>query len=291
MNFILENIKNYKLLDSGLGEKLEVFGDFVVRRPDPEILWTKNRPEIWDNFDLYFKKEGKGFKWFFKNGKEIKNWEIEILDLKLLLKLNNFKHTGLFPEQILQWQFLGDLIEKKKELDSNRQIKVLNLFGYSGGASVYLAKKGALVTHVDSSRQAISWAKENENLNNKNTKLNIRYILEDAFKFVENEIKRGASYDAILMDPPTYGKSPKGKKWILEENIKELLFSCKKLLSKEPIFFVLSGYSAGYSHNTYRNLLLDVFKEDMKIESGELCIKEESSQRFLSSGIFARIVF
>ncbi len=287
MDFSLKNTDSYKLIDCGDGEKLEDFAGVILRRPDPQSIWPKSFPLLWENYDLYFKKTTKGFKWVFK--KDIKEWKIIFENLNLILKINNFKHTGLFPEQAILWRKMGDLIDQSKKINPNKQIKVLNLFSYTGASALYLAKKGADVLCVDSSKQAILWANQNKSINSFSG--SVRFLLDDALKFVEKESKRGNVYDAILLDPPPYGKTSSGKKWILEDDLLKLLISCKKILSKNKIFLLLSGYGTNYSFLTYQNLLQKVFEEKKNISSGELSIKQQEEEAYLSSGIFSIVSF
>jgi 23S rRNA (cytosine1962-C5)-methyltransferase len=287
MNLILDNLKGYSLIDSGEGEKLEDFFGVITRRPDPQAIWSrKKRVEDWENYDLYFKKTTKGFKWFFK--KDVKEWQGLVLGLNLILKINNFKHTGLFPEQTLLWQMAGQVLQKHRKENPNRQIKVLNLFGYTGGVSLYLASLGADVTHIDASKQAILWANQNKSKNNLTG--SVRFLLDDALKFTEKELRRGSFYDAIILDPPPYGKTSSGKKWILEDDVLNLLKNCKKILSQNKAFVLMSGYGTDYSFATYTNLLKEVF-EGGEVSDGELLIKEMETERKLSCGIFSMISF
>lgn len=287
MNLILKNLEGYSLLDSGDGEKLEDFFGVVLRRPDPQAIWSKRKTkEDWENYDLYFKKTSKGFKWLFK--KEIKEWQGLVLGLNLIFKINNFKHTGLFPEQTLLWEMVGQILNQYKKENSQRQIKVLNLFGYTGGVSLYLASLGADVTHIDASKQAILWANQNKSKNNLSG--SVRFLLDDALKFTEREMRRGGVYDAIILDPPPYGKNANGKKWLLEDDVLNLLKNCQKILSKNKAFVLMSGYGTDYSFATYTNLLKEVF-EDGDSSDGELLIKEKETDRKLSCGIFSTVSF
>jgi 23S rRNA (cytosine1962-C5)-methyltransferase len=302
---ILTTLKNndYELIDSGVGmfggEKLERFGKYVIRRPDPEVLWKKNKSEeVWNNADATFSTSSTGGKWNVKE-ETLKEWNIKIEDLEFLLKIQNFKHIGIFPEHIEQWKWMVEKVESRKSKVENgekeREIKILNLFGYTGGASIALAKSGddkkIQVTHVDSSEPSVDWTKENAKLNNIS---NIRFIVDDARKFVEREIKRGVKYDAIVMDPPVYGKGDKKqsveKAWHIENDLLPLLARCKELLSSDPIFFVVAGYASEYSHLSYKNALSEVFP-NTDLESGELAVKESESERLLPAGIFARVTF
>ncbi len=266
-----ESQPEYELIDSGSNYKLERYGKFVLSRPDPQALWPTDRKN-WKS-DAEFKDD-----W----NKTTEPWSIDFGGLKLQIKLSPFKHTGLFPEQIVNWQWMEKLI-----LESKRPIKVLNLFGYTGGASLICAKAGAEVTHVDASKSAITWANENASLSNLQDKP-IRWILDDALEFVKKEIRRGNKYDAIVMDPPSFGRGAKGEVWKIEEGFLDLMDNCFKLLSDNPLFFVLNGYSAGYSAIAYEENLKPLQKKyGGSIESGELAI-QDSNKRLLPCGIVAR---
>ena len=266
-----ESQPEYELIDSGSNYKLERYGKFVLSRPDPQALWATDRKN-W-KFDAEFKDD-----W----NKTIEPWSIDFGGLKLQIKLSPFKHTGLFPEQIVNWQWMEKLITESKQ-----PVKVLNLFGYTGGASLICAKAGAEVTHVDASKSAITWANENASLSNLQDKP-IRWILDDALEFVKKEIRRGNKYDAIVMDPPSFGRGAKGEVWKIEEGFLDLMDNCFKLLSDNPLFFVLNGYSAGYSAIAYEENLKPLQKKyGGSIESGELAI-QDSNKRLLPCGIVAR---
>lgn len=268
---IAESQPDYELLDSGNNTKLERYGKFVLSRPDPQALWPTDTKD-W-KFDAEFKDD-----W----NKTIEPWVIDFGGLKLQIKLSPFKHTGLFPEQILNWQWMEKLI-----MESNRPIKVLNLFGYTGGATLICAKAGAEVTHVDASKSAITWANENAKLSGLEDKP-IRWILDDALAFVKKEVRRGVKYDAIVMDPPSFGRGAKGEVWKIEEGFLDLMNDCFKLLSGTPLFFVLNGYSAGYSAIAYEENLKPLQQKfGGTVESGELAIKD-SKGRLLPCGIVAR---
>lgn len=269
---------DYELLDSGSNYKLERYGKFVLSRPDPQALWPTDT-RSW-KFDAEFRKKEGDEKGDWKS--KIDKWNINFSGLTLQIKLSPFKHTGLFPEQIVNWQWMEKLI-----IESKRPIRVLNLFGYTGGASLICAKAGAEVTHVDASKSAITWANENAKLSGLEEKP-IRWILDDALEFVKKEVRRGNKYDAIVMDPPSFGRGAKGEVWKIEEGFLDLMDNCFKLLSDAPLFFVLNGYSAGYSAIAYEeNLkpLMEKFGGD--IEAGELAIRD-SKGHLLPCGIVAR---
>lgn len=272
--------KDYELLDSGDGEKLERFGEVILSRPDPQAIWSKNLSgEEWNKAKASFAKDGKSWK-----GEQNvpKNWNITLNNLTFGIELSRFKHTGIFPEQYPNWQWIQEVIKK-----AGREIKVLNLFGYTGGATVAALKAGANVCHVDASKTSIERAKENAKLSGVAEKP-VRWILDDALKFVKREVKRGNTYDAIIMDPPTYGHGPSKELWKIEEHLKELLDNCKKILSKDPLFLIINGYASGYSSLSYRNALLSIAGTSGSIEYGELSLVPKQGTNMLPAGIFAR---
>ncbi len=271
----------YKLLDSGEGEKLEQYGDFVVARPDPQAVWVKSLPVVeWEGADATF-----GNSWKKKEGMP-ESWVSEVGGLKFQIELASFKHTGVFPEHAENWAF----IENELKIQ-NSKLKILNLFGYTGGATLAAAKAGAEVTHVDASKPAITAARENVNLNGLEG-ATIKWMLDDVKKFVEREVKRGNKYDGVVMDPPSFGRGAKGELWKIEDDLLPLLQSVKKLLSPDFKFVLLNGYAAGYTPTSYAQLLSSVLGVELgDVESGELVIKEDSPRGFsLPAGIFARYV-
>ncbi len=279
--------KDYELIDSGDNEKLERYGTYILRRPDPEALWKKSLPESsWAKADLRFKREGKNTKWLVRPGLP-KRWAIEIDDLQFSIKPSSFKHTGLFPEQVKNWQWMSNLISKNKN-SYTEPIKVLNLFAYTGGATLACARACAEVCHVDGSKTAVAWARENAELS-KMSDAKIRWIVDDCISFLKREIKRGRKYDAIIMDPPSFGHGPKDELWKIEEDFLVLIDLCREIMSDKPLFILINGYTAGYSPITYENNLKYMTKDfSGSIESGELAIAETSGGRLLPCGIFAR---
>lgn len=278
----IENFgKDYALLDSGEGEKLERFGSVVLSRPDPQALWRKSLPESeWKKADASFSRSEASAEWAYKNGK-LEKWSIDFAGLKLWIKPTAFKHTGLFPEQAANWDWMRNIIK------GNEGIDILNLFGYTGGATLACAQAGAKVVHVDGSKSAITWARENADLSGLAEKP-VRWILEDAPTFVGRELKRGNKYDAIIMDPPAFGHGANKEIWRIEEHFLSLVEDCIKLLKDKPLFFIINGYSAGYSAIAYENVLkVLVEKFGGSIEIGELTLPEEKG-RLLPCGIFAR---
>jgi len=275
--------KDYELLDSGDGEKLERYGKYIFRRPDPQALWAKQLPtNTWAKTDASFRRDGQKGDWDLKPGLP-ERWVIEFGELKFWIRPTSFKHTGLFPEQLPNWDWMRDCIRS-----AGRPISVLNLFGYTGGASIAAAQAGASVVHIDGSKVAIKWGRDNAELSGLSDKP-IRWILEDARTFVEREIKRGNKYDGILLDPPAFGHGPNNELWKIEDHLPELLKLCSQLLSDNPLFFLINGYASGYSAIAYENNLRPMLeKHGGEFEKGELTIEESNSGRLLPCGIYAR---
>ena len=237
--YIADGWKDYEIIDTSSGEKLERWGDYILIRPDPQAIWkTEKRHKGWNNPNAHYHRSKKGGgEWeFFDLPKQ---WSISYGELKFWLKPFNFKHTGLFPEQAVNWDFMRRKIKAAK-----RDIKVLNLFAYTGGATVACAKAGASVTHVDASKGMVTWAKENASLSGL-ASAPIRYLVDDCVKFVEREIRRGKHYDGIIMDPPSYGRGPGGEVWKIEDKIHELVKLCSFVMSDEPLFFIINSYTTG----------------------------------------------
>ena len=275
--------KDYELIDSGDCKKLERYGSYFLVRPDPEALWKRNvGNDIWDKAELKFTRNEMRTRWVIKDGIP-KSWNISYGDLKFSIKPTSFKHTGLFPEQLPNWDWMKKLIKNEDKKPS-----VLNLFAYTGGATLACAKAGAEVCHVDGSKTAVAWARENAEISGLKD-APIRWIVEDVLIFLKREIKRGHKYDAIIMDPPSFGHGPKDELWKIEEHFLELMKLCKEILSDDPLFVVINGYTAGYSSIAYQNNLIDMMdKYKGNIEIGELVIEESNSDRLLPCGIFAR---
>lgn len=249
---IANDWKDYKVIATGDGEKLEKWGDYILLRPDPQVIWhAKSDLSKYPGLDgHYLRSSSGGGNWqFFKNVPE--RWTINWRGLKFIIKPMGFKHTGLFPEQAVNW---NDIMKAIKEV--NRPIKVLNLFAYTGGASVVCASAGAQVTHVDASKGMVERAKENATLNGIT---NIRYIVDDCKKFIEREIRRGNFYDAIIMDPPSYGRGTNGEMWKLEDNLFDFVELTKKVLSPNPLFVLISSYTTGLQASVLANILTLVF--------------------------------
>lgn len=290
MDYSIESVQpssEYALLDSGDGEKLERYGAVIISRPDPQALWKKQSPELWKKAQAVFTREGKNGGWKF-NGKVPERWEIDFAGLRFWIKPTSFKHTGLFPEQAPNWDWMREKISERKK-SSEQPINVLNLFGYTGGATLACAQAGAEVCHVDGSKVAITWGRDNATLSGLGEKP-IRWILDDAVAFVRREIKRGRKYDGILLDPPAFGHGPTGEMWKIENDFIPLIDLCYQLLSERPLFFLVNGYASGYSALAYANnltFLTEKYKGTIMI--GELTLQEErEGERLLPCGIFAR---
>lgn len=247
--WIADGWKEYEVLDTSGGEKLERWGRYQLVRPDPQVIWNTDRNlPGWKYPNAHYHRSNKGGgEWEFFDLPE--QWEIHYGDLTFQLKPFSFKHTGLFPEQAANWDWFSDLIRK-----ANRPIKVLNLFAYTGGATCAAAKAGASVTHVDASKGMVAWAKENARSSGLED-APIRWIVDDCQKFVEREIRRGNHYDAIIMDPPSYGRGPKGEIWKIEDAIHPLVQLCGQLLSDDPLFFLINSYTTGFAPSVLSYLL------------------------------------
>ncbi|MFR7537276.1 MAG: class I SAM-dependent methyltransferase [Clostridium sp.] len=242
--WIADGWNDYEVLDTSAGEKLERWGDYILVRPDPQVIWnTPHKVREWKQKNGHYHRSNKGGgQWEFFNLPE--QWEISYGNLKFHLKPFHFKHTGLFPEQAVNWEWSGNLIREAKKQNPGKEIKVLNLFAYTGGATVACADAGAAVTHVDASKGMVTWAKENAAAS-RLANAPIRYLVDDCVKFVEREIRRGNHYDAIIMDPPSYGRGPKGEIWKIEEKIFPLVQLCTKVLADKPLFFLINSYTTG----------------------------------------------
>lgn len=239
-----DNWKDYEVLDCSNGEKLERWGKYTLVRPDPQVIWdTPKKCKGWKTRNAHYHRSKKGGgEWeFFDLPKQ---WQIHYKDLTFNLQPFSFKHTGLFPEQATNWDWFSELILNRKKQNPNKEIKVLNLFAYTGGATVAAAKAGASVTHVDASKGMVTWAKENA-VSSGLKEAPIRWLVDDCVKFVEREIRRGNKYDGIIMDPPSYGRGPKGEIWKIEEKIHPFIQLCTNILSDNPLFFLVNSYTTG----------------------------------------------
>lgn len=278
--------KDYECIDAGYGEKLERWKDVILRRPDPQAIWaTSYDNELWENaHGHYFRSSNGGGHWEFK--KQLKEfWTVKYKHLTFKVSPTNFKHTGLFPEQAANWDFMYNKIKS-----ANRKIKVLNLFAYTGGATLACSSAGADVVHVDASKGMVEWAKENAKLSGLENNY-IRYIVDDCLKFVEREYRRGNKYDAIIMDPPSYGRGPNKEVWKFEDNIHELINACLKILSDEPLFFIINSYTTGISSIVLENILKTTILKKYPngiVDAGELGLPITRDNMTLPCGIYGR---
>lgn len=268
---------DYELLDSGNHYKLERFGEVILARPETQAIWEKARPEIWDSAHATFVSEqGKG-RWITKNAPN--EWRISWDNATCILRLTNFKHIGVFPEQVANWRWISGEVRRRTNP------RVLNLFGYTGMASIVAAQAGAMVTHVDASKTTLTWANENREVSGLPEDA-IRWIFDDALTFIRREVKRGNHYDGIILDPPAFGRGAKGEVWRIENDLPKLLHDCASLLVPDG-FLVLNGYAAGYTPTSFKQLVLSHFP-NRDCESGELLLQSEDSKS-ISSGIYARL--
>ena len=277
--------KDYEILDMANGEKLERWGNIFLVRPDPQIIWKeKTFPNKWKKVNAkYNRSKTGGGSWTF-NSNLPRTWQIKYKNLIFNIKPMGFKHTGLFPEQAVNWDWMINKIKQEK-----REIKVLNLFAYTGGATVACLSAGASVCHVDSSKGMVAWAKENV-ISSGLEKRPVRYIVDDVVKFVNREIRRGNKYDAIIMDPPSYGRGANGEVWQFENNIYDLVKLCMDVLSDNPLFFLINSYTTGVSSTVLENILKINMNEKNKgkFSSGEIGLPMTDSKLVLPCGIYGR---
>lgn len=287
MLLLADKWKEYELIDMGNGEKLERWGDIVLRRPDPQVMWPmRSESGLWKNPHGHYHRSTKGGGHWENKKNYPEKWTINYKNLKFNISPTGFKHTGLFPEQAANWDWAMDKIK-----NANRPIKVLNLFAYTGGATVACAAAGAEeVCHVDASKGMVTWAKENIQVSDLEDK-KVRFIVDDVVKFVEREIRRGRKYDAIIMDPPSYGRGPKGEVWQIEEKLFDFVNLCMGVLSDEPLFFLINSYTTGFSPIVLENILdttVGTKAKNGKIYGGELGIPATKDGKILPCGIFGR---
>jgi len=277
--------RDYALLDCGTGNKLEQFGPVTVVRPEAEAVWSPSLPDSdWKKAHAIYKPsaEENGGHWEFR-GSKIEQWQISYGDLKFSCQFSGSRHVGVFPEQACQWDWADQIIRSSKS-----RPKVLNLFGYTGLASLAAAKAGAQVTHVDASKKVVLWAKENQLLSGIDQN-SIRWIVDDAIKFVEREARRGSFYDSIILDPPKFGRGPKGEVWEFYKLLPPLLAACKSVLTKKPLFILLTAYAVKASAITIMQALEEMMEDVPGITTcGEIGLLEKSAGHFLSTAIFAR---
>lgn len=274
---------DYQILDMANGEKLEKWNNITLVRPDPQIIWKqKTYPEKWKKADAKYSRSNTGGGAWNYNKKLPSAWQVKYKNLVFNIKPMGFKHTGLFPEQAVNWDWMINKIKS-----ANKEIKVLNLFAYTGGATVACLSVGASVCHVDSSKGMVSWAKENVTSSGLQDR-KVRYIVDDVVKFVNREIRRGNKYDAIIMDPPSYGRGTNGEVWKFEDNIYDLVELCSKVLTDKPLFFLINSYTTGISSMVLENILkLNIYAKG-KFSNGEIGIPMQNSNLVLPCGIYGR---
>ena len=286
----IKKYDDYKLLDMANGEKLEKWGKYILIRPDPQVVWSKKQnSKLWDMADArYIRSNTGGGHWEVKK-RLPESWQVSFDDLVFNVKPMGFKHTGLFPEQAINWEYMKNIISSRKTL--GKSTKVLNLFAYTGGATIACLSAGASVCHVDSSKGMVSWAKENV-ISSSLKDAPVRFIVDDVIKFVKREIRRGNKYDAIIMDPPSYGRGANGEVWSIEKNLEELIMLCTKLLTDDPAFVIINTYTGGLSGTVITDLLQIVLENNRAdllkkghIVSDEIGIKQENKEIVLPCGI------
>ena len=276
-----ENFKDYILLDAGDKEKLENWKGIILRRPDPMALWPKSEEKLWEKADAFYHRSNKGGGYWEYKKTLPESWNVNYRDLTFKVSPTNFKHTGLFPEQSANWDLINKLVSQRKDA------KILNLFAYTGAATMVAAKAGAEeVVHLDASKGINEWAKENMKLNHLEDHT-IRFIVDDALKFTSREIRRGRKYDGIIMDPPSYGRGPDNELFRFEDKINPLISNCMELLSDDPLFFIINTYTTGYSPTVMYNLMERYTKDKgLKgtIEADEIGINIDQSKLVLPCG-------
>lgn len=288
--WIANNWKDYEVLDCSNGEKLERWGDYILVRPDPQVIWdTSKTLKGWKKMNGHYHRSSRGGgEWEFFNLPE--QWTINYKSLTFNLKPFSFKHTGLFPEQATNWDWFSDLISKEKtKRDNDNPVKVLNLFAYTGGATLAAAAAGANVTHVDASKGMVNWAKENA-VSSGLKDAPIRWLVDDCVKFVEREIRRGNKYDAIIMDPPSYGRGPKGEIWKIEDSIHSFVKLCTQILSDKPLFFLINSYTTGLAPSVLTYMIeIEVGKKfGGHVEAQEIGLPVSSNGLVLPCGASGR---
>lgn len=278
--------KEYELIDASNGEKLERWGKYILLRPDPQIMWDNGdlRKKYAGKINAIYHRSSKGGGYWENLTKLPPTWEIHYKNLIFNVKQMGFKHTGLFPEQAVNWDYMMQKIK-----NANREIKVLNLFAYTGGASVACLAAGAKVTHVDASKGIVAICKENVASSHLESRP-IRYLVDDVIKFVKREIRRGNKYDAIIMDPPSYGRGSNGEVWDIEKDLKILVELCEQILSEKPLFFIINCYTTGLSSTVLKNLLLTTVSKKYKgkVTNGEIGLPITNSPLVLPCGIYGR---
>lgn len=281
-----DNWTDYRLIDSADGEKLEYWGKFLLRRPDPQAVWSvKSEKTLWNKTDAWYHRSNSGGgKWQFFNNKLPERWTVDYRNLTFNIKPMGFKHTGLFPEQAVNWDWFGALIK-----NAGRPVRLLNLFAYTGGATVAALEAGAEVVHVDASKGMVTWAKENV-ISSGLSDRPVRYIVDDVKKFVQREHRRGRQYDAVIMDPPSYGRGPSGEVWKIENELYPLIEDCMKILSDTPLFFLINSYTTGLSAQVLINILTMTLSKKFggSVTADEIGLRMSANNLVLPCGISGR---
>ncbi len=285
MKYISEEWKDYECISAGNGEKLERWGNVIFRRPEPQAMWPIEKTDLWNKVDGFYHRSNKGGGYWDFKSKLPEFWTVKYKDLTFKVSPTNFKHTGLFPEQAANWDFSMNKIKS-----ANRPIKVLNLFAYTGAATMAASKAGAIeVVQVDASKGMTEWAKENMKLCGLEDH-KIRFIVDDCLKFVQREARRGNKYDVIIMDPPSYGRGPNGEVWKFEQNLDVLISACMEILSDNPLFFLINAYTTGISSTVLFNILKTTMEKKYggKVEAGEIGLPITENDLILPCGIYGR---
>jgi len=274
--------QDYELIDSGRGEKYERYGPYTLVRPDPQAIWTPVlSDDEWVRADAVYMREGQTGTWHYRRPLP-ESWTMRFRELRFKVRPTSFKHTGVFPEQASNWLWIQEILKDYGASD------VLNLFAYTGGATLAAAAAGARVCHVDASKGAVRWARENQRLSRLEDK-SVRWIQDDVQAFVSREIRRGKKYHGIIMDPPPYGRGVSGEIWKIETHLSGLVARCSDLLSDNPAFFLINSYATGYSHFSFRNLLAEqVTPLGGTLSSGDMLLPHSRSNRYLPCGVYAR---
>lgn len=285
MKYISDEWKDYECISAGNGEKIERWGNVIFRRPEPQAMWPIEKTDLWNKVDGFYHRSNKGGGYWDFKSKLPEFWTVKYKDLTFKVSPTNFKHTGLFPEQAANWDFSMNKIKS-----ANRPIKVLNLFAYTGAATMAASKAGAVeVVQVDASKGMTEWAKENMKLCGLGDH-KIRFIVDDCLKFVQREARRGNKYDVIIMDPPSYGRGPNGEVWKFEQNLDVLISACMEILSDKPLFFLINAYTTGISSTVLFNILKTTMEKKYggKVEAGEIGLPITENDLVLPCGIYGR---
>lgn len=285
MKYISDEWKDYECISAGNGEKLERWGNVIFRRPEPQAMWPIEKTDLWNKVDGFYHRSNKGGGYWDFKSKLPEFWTVKYKDLTFKVSPTNFKHTGLFPEQAANWDFSMNKIKS-----ANRPIKVLNLFAYTGAATMAASKAGAVeVVQVDASKGMTEWAKENMKLCGLGDH-KIRFIVDDCLKYVQREARRGNKYDVIIMDPPSYGRGPNGEVWKFEQNLDVLISACMEILSDKPLFFLINAYTTGISSTVLFNILKTTMEKKYggKVEAGEIGLPITENDLVLPCGIYGR---